>query len=201
MSVVNTIFEQFRNIMAFIKLPKRLEGRWAQGFRVLFLACACQWFAVACSESGGPEEVVSTPDSTEIPATPLEESTTIGSTESKEDAGEKVELKTPKVVESSKEPEEKANDAVTTSAKKVMQEPVEFPEMKISDEALAIRKLFVQANKQFKEKRYIGAIQTLRNLDAMELGEKEEMALDLFLKRIEKALEEDPKTPKETPDK
>jgi hypothetical protein len=176
--------------MAFTNLLKRLHGRGSQMFRVLFVGCVCQWFAVACSESTGPEEVASTPDSTTIPATPLEESTTIGSTESTENAEEKVELKTPKVVETIKEP-----------AQKVIQKPVEFPEMKISDEALAIRKLFVQANKQFTEKRYIGAIQTLRNLDAMELGEKEEMALDLFLKRIEKALEEDTKAPKETPEK
>ncbi|MBT5707092.1 hypothetical protein N8766_03145 [bacterium] len=184
--------------MAFSKLIGRLRGRWAQTFRVLFVGVVCQWFAVACSDPATPEESVSTPDSTAIPATPLEPATTIGSSESTGQSGEKAELKAAKEVENIKETEEKSKETVASSEKKVIQEPVEFPEMKISDEALAIRKLFVQANKQFNEKRYIGAIQTLRNLDAMELGEKEEMALDLFLKRIEKALEEDTKTPKET---
>ncbi len=41
---------------------------------------------------------------------------------------------------------------------------------------------------RFTEERYVGAIQTLRKLDSMELGEKEEQAVDMFLKRIEKAL-------------
>jgi hypothetical protein len=174
--------------MAFSKILGRLQGRWAQTFRVFFVGCVCQWFAVACSDPAAPEESASTPDSTAIPATPLEAATT----------DEKAELKASKEVEKIDEPVEKAKDTVALPAKEVAQEPVEFPEMKISDEALAIRKLFIQANKQFKEKRYVGAIQTLRNLDAMKLGEKEEMALDLFLKRIEKALEEDTKTPKAT---
>ncbi len=65
---------------------------------------------------------------------------------------------------------------------------VVFPEMKLSDHQAAVRALFVQAHKQFKDKQYVPAIQTLRNLDQMPLSEKEEQALDMFLKRIDKAL-------------
>ena len=126
----------------------------------------------------------------------------------------------PEVISKSKAEPEKASSAALVSAKEKPKEGVEttespkasapvavtppkvkFPEMKMSDKALAVRKLFVEANKQFKEKRYVGAIQTIRKLDAMELSEKEEQAVDLFLKRIEKALSEGSGTTAESSEK
>ncbi|MCS1411712.1 MAG: hypothetical protein M2R45_04914 [Verrucomicrobia subdivision 3 bacterium] len=67
---------------------------------------------------------------------------------------------------------------------------VKFPEMKMPEQQKKVRDLFVEANDLFGDKNYVGAIQTLRKLDEMELTEKQELALDLFLKRIEKALDD-----------
>lgn len=69
--------------------------------------------------------------------------------------------------------------------------PVRFPEMKVPPEQAQIAKLFVDANKAFKEERYVAALQVLRKLDRMKLGEREEEALDLFLARLEEVLGND----------
>ena len=178
--------------MAFSKLLKRLKARMDQVFPVLLVGCLCQGFAVACSDPGATDEAIEAIEAVspaEKPVDALENSVAKGSTTSVEEAVEKVELKAPADLPKVDKPVEKAKETVSASDPKVTQEPVKFPEMTISDEALAIRNLFVEANKQFNEKRFVGAIQTLRKLDSMELGEKEEMALDLFLKRIEKALD------------
>ena len=67
---------------------------------------------------------------------------------------------------------------------------VSFPEMKMSERTAEIRALFIQANRQFLDQKYVEALQTLAKLDALGLEGNEERALDLFLKRIEAALNE-----------
>lgn len=83
---------------------------------------------------------------------------------------------------------EEQNPAGSVSKAPTKPVPVRFPEMKVSPEQAQVTKLFLDANKAFKEERYVAAVQVLRKLDRMELGERQEEALDMFLARIEEVL-------------
>ena len=160
---------------------------------------------VACKDAPSPETISEKPSTPETSAPSVPAASEDASPEEiSESKPEPKEPATPAVVTAKEKPkaslEPKASPKVSTP---VAASPpkVQFPEMKMSEKALAVRKLFVEANNQFKEKRYVGAIQTIRKLDAMELSEKEEQAVDLFLKRIEKALSEGSGTTAESTEK
>lgn len=178
--LIQEVYE--RKAMSWLRFPVVVTG-----------LTALVAFGVACSkvpESAEPAEG--------DPVTPAEESVSVPA----DQAPETVEVKPP-APEPSPEPTKPI--AITTTPvtgqpepvevseeKEVValpnKKPVEFPEMKVPEHLAKVTSLFVEANKQFGEKRYVGALQTLRKLDSMELGDRENQALDLFLKRIEQEL-------------
>ena len=136
------------------------------------------------TESVNSETVASTPAETTANQSEVESPPASPTQEPTAKTSQSVEIKEP-TVEATLTPD--ASEEKTTAAA-APQTAVTFPEMKLPEEQSAVRELFIQANKQFNEERYVGAIQTLRKLDAMDLHKNEELALDMFLKRIEKAL-------------
>ena len=170
--------------MTFLRILPRFSGNPFQisllslvGLLLVSLGSGCSDPAttVGSNEEGTNTETNASP--VDIPVVSVGEETS--EPESKPALAASKEVTKPVIQESKPAQTEKPKAAAPA---------VKFPEMKMSDHAVTVRNLFVEAQKQFTEERYVGAIQTLRKLDSMELGEKEEQAVDMFLKRIEKAL-------------
>lgn len=196
-----------RTIMTFSSKTRAFQERTCQTLSIIAAVSLIVGSLVGCSDSTAPESASTEPVSPEGPASSVPALDDQASLEPTKDRIAATPSPTSAPSAESATTEEKSTPKTTTPEEsptpstpaKVSLPKVEFPEMKMSDKAIAVRDLFIEANNQFKEKRYVGAIQTIRKLDAMDLSEKEEMAVDLFLKRIEKALSADSKTKPETP--
>ena len=176
--------ENERKAMSWLRFPVVLTGLSA----LVALGVACS----KSSETAEPIEgdsVASTEQTASIPAEPEAETTDPAkAVESNSPAPEPAKPVTITTTPVAGQPEPAEVGEEKEVVARPERKPVEFPEMKVPEHLAKVTALFIEANKQFGEKRYVGALQTLRKLDSMELGERENQALDLFLKRIEQEL-------------
>ena len=170
--------------MTFLRILPRFSRNQFQVLQLSLLALLLVSLVSGCSDPDAPEGSAEGEAVTETNTSPVKIPVVTVESETAKPAS-KPSVTVAKEVKKRTSPESKA---VVAETPEVKVPAVKFPEMKMSDHATTVRELFVAAQKQFTEKRYVGAIQTLRKLDSMELVEKEEQAVDMFLKRIEKAL-------------
>ena len=182
--------------MAFLREPRlnRAESKGPAGMRLGLLLVL--FGLVGCGDSAPPGGDASA-EGSESPSVEANATATAGKENDSNQVSPEAEssLEPAKDAEGEEEPDlpmasETQEQASEPKPPEVSAPTVSFPEMKMSERTAEIRALFIQANREFLEQKYVEALQTLAKLDALGLEGNEERALDLFLKRIEAALNE-----------